>query len=235
MDLKKFDQQYFQQYLKKKEKYFDTIEGAMDKRIKAFGESDKGVQNGLLLLAQNRKEYLYASISAQKKIIDIKNIFKTVVESSEMVWDDGESYVDLLWIVSIGILLDVDSAQLLKIKSMIKKQKVHDRLVDFLIKSKDKAWPVSSNYFMNRPYSFWNQIIYSNGNNGLTALVKSYLQNEWYSAHKDLYWYDLHNSKNNTYFGYWSFESGAIVKILGINDSELKDTSYYPYYLVHYC
>ena len=30
-------------------------------------------------------------------------------------------------------------------------------------------------------------------------------------------------------FGYWSFESGALVKILGLDDSSLKEVQYYPY------
>ncbi|KXY58127.1 hypothetical protein AT278_02010 [Bacillus cereus] len=48
--------------------------------------------------------------------------------------------------------------------------------------------------------------------------------------------YDAHENKNKNdiYSGYWSFESGAIVKILKLDDSNLKDTSYYPYDMVHY-
>ncbi|WP_373843810.1 PoNe immunity protein domain-containing protein, partial [Bacteroides heparinolyticus] len=34
--------------------------------------------------------------------------------------------------------------------------------------------------------------------------------------------------------GYWSFESGALVKILGLDDSDWQDLSYYPYDMVHY-
>ncbi|MDD7379168.1 MAG: DUF1911 domain-containing protein [Lachnospiraceae bacterium] len=36
------------------------------------------------------------------------------------------------------------------------------------------------------------------------------------------------------YYGYWSFEAGAIAKILNLDDSSLKDVPYYPYDLVHY-
>lgn len=35
-------------------------------------------------------------------------------------------------------------------------------------------------------------------------------------------------------FGYWSFESGALVKILGLDDSSLKEVQYYPYDMVHW-
>jgi hypothetical protein len=47
-------------------------------------------------------------------------------------------------------------------------------------------------------------------------------------------WYNSHKSKNDTYCGYWAFETGALVKILGLNDEELKDVPYYPYDLAHH-
>ena len=45
---------------------------------------------------------------------------------------------------------------------------------------------------------------------------------------------DSHKSSENVYYGYWSFEAGAIAKILNLDDSSLKDVPYYPYDLVHY-
>ena len=41
-------------------------------------------------------------------------------------------------------------------------------------------------------------------------------------------------AKEKLYYGYWSFEAGAIAKILNLDDSNLKDVPYYPYDLVHY-
>ena len=46
--------------------------------------------------------------------------------------------------------------------------------------------------------------------------------------------YEAHKSSQNIYYGYWSFEAGAIAKILNLDDSNLKDVPYYPYDLVHY-
>ena len=37
-----------------------------------------------------------------------------------------------------------------------------------------------------------------------------------------------------TYYGYWSNETAAAVKILGIDDSCLKNQQYYPYDLAHF-
>lgn len=64
--------------------------------------------------------------------------------------------------------------------------------------------------------------------------MRDYLANEWYQGQNDTGWYDAHKSKEDIFSGYWSFVSGAIVKILELDDSSLKDTPYYPYDMVHY-
>jgi hypothetical protein len=61
-----------------------------------------------------------------------------------------------------------------------------------------------------------------------------YLKNKWYHGHRDTAWYNRHKRKNSTYDGYWSFESGAIAKIMGLDDSGWEDLKYYPYDMVHY-
>ncbi len=40
--------------------------------------------------------------------------------------------------------------------------------------------------------------------------------------------------KEPGYVGYWSFETAAIVKILGLDDTSLKGNNHYPYDLAHY-
>lgn len=51
----------------------------------------------------------------------------------------------------------------------------------------------------------------------------------WYDKHSDAYWYNSHESKNNTYCGYWCFEIAALAQILGIDDTVLRENPYYPY------
>lgn len=69
-----------------------------------------------------------------------------------------------------------------------------------------------------------------------TRKVKKMLEKaeikDWYN--EDCGCYETHKSKQNIYYGYWSFEAGAIAKILNLDDSRLKDVPYYPYDLVHY-
>lgn len=67
-----------------------------------------------------------------------------------------------------------------------------------------------------------------------SKLMEKYLIEEWYAGHKDMGGYDCHKHHEKLYFGYWIFESGAIVKILELDDSILKNVPYYPYDMVHF-
>ncbi|MGH0796961.1 PoNe immunity protein domain-containing protein [Bacillus mycoides] len=78
--------------------------------------------------------------------------------------------------------------------------------------------------FNNPNKSIYYVINPSNTSEAL-SMLKKYLEYEWYETHK---------SEHVTYSGYWSFEIGVIAKSLKIDDSILKDTSYYPYDMVQY-
>ena len=58
------------------------------------------------------------------------------------------------------------------------------------------------------------------------------MEKEWFKGHYDYEWKNAH--KEPGYVGYWSFETAAIVKILGLDDTSLKDNNHYPYDLAHY-
>lgn len=51
------------------------------------GDRDKGVQNGLLMLAVNYKSYLIALYSAGEKIEDIKSKYERAIQVAEQIWD----------------------------------------------------------------------------------------------------------------------------------------------------
>src|SRR5699024_11761468 len=51
-------------------------------------------------------------------------------------------------------------------------------------------------------------------------------------GHYDYEWKNAHEEPG--YVGFWSFESAALAKILGLDDTSLKDNNHYPYDLDHY-
>jgi hypothetical protein len=225
------DEVYFRNFIEE-EDIIETILDTMKDREKVVGDSDKGIQNGLLMLAVNYKNYLIALYSAGERIDNIKSKYEMAIQVAEQIWDDDNSYVDLLWFIFLGVLLDIKEETVEKLKSMIIKHKIKDKLINYLMNSLDKTWTLSGTYFMKEPYLFWEDALENSNKDEIIPKIKDYLVNKWYDAHKDMSWYNSH--KKGDYFGYWSFESAAIVNALGLNDTCLKGVKYYPYDLVHY-
>jgi len=55
---------------------------------------------------------------------------------------------------------------------------------------------------------------------------------KWYQGSRDEGWYDLHKRNIDNYYGYWSFESGALCKLKGLDYRKLESVQYFPYDLV---
>ena len=103
-----------------------------------------------------------------------------------------------------------------------------------LIKNIDSSWINSGTEFEYPEVYDCLKVILNNEESEDCRLLKEYLQEKWYDIHKECAWYDSHKSSKNIYCGYWSFEAGAIAKILKLDDNSLGNVSYYPYELVHY-
>ena len=113
---------------------------------------------------------------------------------------------------------------------MFKKSKINDWLYNFLLDSLDgEQIEVSKEMLFPNSFTTLQRVVYEENK---IELLKKYLNNDWYN--EDCGCYEAHKSKQNIYYGYWSFEAGAIAKILKINDTQLRDTQYYPYDMVHY-
>ncbi len=189
-----------------------------------------------------QKAVMFASYSIGKEINDVRKEYILLVDT--LSWAKGNchngKYVEIIWLLSIGIMLNIEDEHFNKLLHLVEQYNPNDYLIDFLINYRFPSWErKATKFFWNRPYSFLEQIIVS-AQSGKTLQAKEklleYLKKKWYKGHNDKAWYNNHtgDSSNNPHDGYWSFESGALVKILGLDDSDWQDLPYYPYDMVHY-
>ena len=148
------------------------------------------------------------------------------------------AYDEMLWMLSLGYLLDIDDAEFRKLVDVIDRDGVRDNLFEFIIsaKLKDRA-PISEEsyreYFgVPEVFATLRKAIAETDKQQAATLVKQFITKEWYTNHKDAGWHNSHKNKHNAYFGYWSFETAAVVKIMGLDDSPFRDCQYYPKDLV---
>lgn len=149
------------------------------------------------------------------------------------------AYDEMLWMLSLGYLLDIPTEDFKKLVEVIDRDGVKDYLFEFIIsaKLKDRKPITEESYreFFGVPVVFekLRQVIIETDKAKAEKLVKEFVTKDWYKNHKDAGWYNSHKSKHDTYFGYWSFETAAVVKIMGLDDSSFIECQYYPKDLVH--
>lgn len=146
-------------------------------------------------------------------------------------------YIELIRILSLATLLKIESSNsnLKILENKIKDAGLNDYLVNYLITFIDSDWELNSNdFYLKGIYEPLKDIVNENDKHMSKNMLKDYLENQWYKLHSECAWYNSHNSKQGTYYGYWAYEAGAIAKILQLEDKELREQQYYPYDLVHF-
>ena len=217
-------------------KYFNTFINEDLARVKKF--SDK-LENGEVkedrILPVKSKVHdlklgiMIAGYSKGDELTLLEEEYLDLLAEWEEVWEP-EYYNKNLKMISLGILFQVDRAFVKKVKNMLKKSNINDWLYNFLLDSLDgEQIEVSKERLFPNTFTTLQRVVYEENK---IELLKKYLNNDWYN--EDCGCYEAHKSKQNIYYGYWSFEAGAIAKILKINDTQLRDTQYYPYDMVHY-
>lgn len=219
-------QTYIQNTIERKKKYIE--------KINALDNPEQGFFNSRVTLDLFSRNILIAKYSAGERINDILFDFEESLRYFSLAYNSTSFYVQLLWTTSIAIMVYPEGLK--KIIEIVKKDDPNDFLIDFML-NKTTDWDKQNDEIrFPVPYASIVEVIkiaFTDKQKAVNRL-KQYLEKEWYTGHSDMGWYDNHKSKHNTYSGYWSFESGAIVKILNLEDKTLKDCPYYPYDMVHF-
>jgi hypothetical protein len=187
---------------------------------------------------------IIARYSIGQNINLIRNDFPGVIDQMTQVWRDTgrtpqddihfDTYVLMLWMLSLGVLLEIEDDYFEKIVSVLRRSNRIDYLFEFLIAAKIKTAVIPNKLSYEKQYRTLMIVSKEPDKKEAVEKLKIFLDKEWYPAMNLTYWYDDHKSKHDTFFGYWSFESAAVAKIRGFNDDILENQQYYPYDLVHW-
>jgi hypothetical protein len=172
---------------------------------------------------------MIARYSRGDEVSILEEEYLKLLSDWEEVWEP-EYYNKNLKMISLAVLFNIDTVRAKKIKDMLEKSNIQDWLLYYLLHSLNSEIKVENkNLIFPNDFTTLQKVVFEEGK---IELLKRYLTKEWYN--EDCGCYEAHKSKQNIYYGYWSFEAGAIAKILGLDDSQLKGIQYYPYDLVHY-
>lgn len=198
--------------------------------------SEERIANQFIDLFMDSYRILISKYSAGFAISDLYADYVQTVRFMEKMWDPQSDYVEMVWMISIGIMIEVDENTFDVLVDILERNEAYDYLTDFLINYKRQAHKIVRTKFkFDKPYKAILEIVSLSQTDKSKAVLrlKNYLEKEWYSGHRDKGWHNDHKVEG-IHFGYWSFESGALVKILQLDDSSLKELQYYPYDMVHW-
>lgn len=228
------DENYFKVLIEKEKSNIAVFENVLKRATNEKGESDRGVRNGYSILIGSYQKMINLLYSRGEDIKTIEEWYKKLLYYYSKIWDRKYGYIELIKVLSLAVLFEVDKVEILELENRIISEKFDDYLVNVLINKIDFNWANCGTEFeFPGIYDTLKEIL-NNEKSTACDLIKEYLQDKWYDIHKECSWYNSHVSSKNIYCGYWSFEAGAIARILKIEDSSLKNVSYYPFDLVHY-
>ena len=147
------------------------------------------------------------------------------------------NYDSMLWMLSLGYLLDVPIEQFEKLVEVIDKDQVKDKLFEFIISAKIPNRPKLEEESYKYGWKLFGKLREATETEDKAKaelLIKTFLEKDWYKEHKNAGWYENHKGKHDTYSGYWCFESAAVTCIMGLDDISYRDQQYYPKDLVDY-
>ena len=186
----------------------------------------------LATILSYQRDILLATYSIGDSLSAFKEEYIIYVSSLIPIWRKEWGYEQMLWALSIGILLNIDEETFDQLVALVKKDDPEDYLIDYLIQSCHPEWTIRINYNFPRPYGFTRKIIEEENSEQALKLLKEFVTKKWYQGSSDTAWYDVHKQNIKNHVGYWSFESGALCKIKGLDYKELEGVPYFPYDLV---
>lgn len=180
-------------------------------------------------------ENIIAKYSLGENIDTMEADFENAINSLENIGEREVGYLNLLWMISLGILLETDKTNITRLSKLVEKENIEDFVIDYLLCASDIGWmKITNTYYKENPYAKVKEIIELSLKDKTEASkrMQLYMEKEWFKGHYDYEWKNAH--KEHGYVGFWSFETAAIAKILGLDDASLQKNNHYPYDLAHY-
>lgn len=175
---------------------------------------------------------------------EIKNTYLEALDYMEKGWQKTDEefegnysvddYWDVLSMLSLGYILNIEQEKLDKLVALRNVVKSRDFLLDTLCNAiQSKPLPAQKEVLYGNKYDSLWEVLQAPTKEEATKLLHKYVKSDWYKKTQANSWHGRHNSTSDSYNGYWSFESAALVKLLNIDDSSFKGLKYYPYDLLH--
>ncbi|XKK30031.1 DUF1910 domain-containing protein [Bacillus sp. AC79A.1] len=142
------NEDYFEDYLNRQnnriEKYKELAMKVKNERPNDLG-SIKRAYGYIESICIDKFNCLY---SMGRPMEVLRDFYPEIIEAMKKGWSGKYRYIDLLWVLSIGIMLDVSKDYIIELEKLVEKEKLNDYLIDFLFSYKDENWEGNTTEFI---------------------------------------------------------------------------------------
>ncbi len=226
------DRQYFEEYMEEESRLLAQVQSSLRQGKVAPQQiplvESRAIAHQLCILT--------ARYNLGEDIGEIRREYCPLLAKAASYDHPGVSQVTVIDTVALAVLFEPDEEEWATISKMAQECGRKDWLVGFLLSYHDHNEEYKDRkIFMKRPYELLRNIIEESPQK--TEDLRGYMK-KWYRAMGFAPWHDIHKRqvgrKDKFYNGYWCNEAAAVVKLLELDDSGLKDEPYYPYDLAHF-
>ena len=228
-------------------RYYDnSVKEGIEEVVQLEEDLKKGIQrytapteeilgNWLRGLCQDSRKLFMAEYTYGKDCKEIEEHYRKAYKYALQVGYDNFGYVNMLHYITAGILFEIPKEEMQKLVDLIDDAKVDDLLFDYFVNAYGLERKFKSTKLQQKKTYFRVLEIVETAKTDKKAaskILEIYIEKEWLKGHAAYGWTTFHMKPS--YCGLWSFESGALAKILKLDDESIKDNNHYPYDLVHY-
>ncbi|HDR6300728.1 hypothetical protein COD90_16120 [Bacillus cereus] len=228
--------EYNKEFIQENKEDIKSLEENEKNGIQRYSKDNNSIIEGTYLSSFNYElEDIIAKYSLGEAIHTIEGDFDNALIDLGHIGEREVGYLNLIWMISLGILLETEKKNLVSLAKLVEKENMNDAVIDFLLCASDIGYTNMTNrYYKENPYAKTREMIElaQTDKKEASKRLQTYMEKEWFKGHYDYEWKNAH--KEPGYVGYWSFETAALVKILELDDTSLKDNNHYPYDLAHY-
>lgn len=240
------DKNYYDRFLRTKE---GLIEQSLD-RINSNSIPNDNISNVWHRIFFKKFECLIAKYGRGDNLDELRSELDKLFNHIEAEWQNDavkfkmgrpqkvldqywlNSYCYMVWLISLSILLGISKERITQITNLIESANIKDELILYLLSS------LNGKGYENQhvvKYALFKNLMKPGIEQIDSQILKKYL-GSWHKNTKLFTWHNYINSVNDKeyYFGYWSFESAAIVVLKNLNDGAFNEHPNYPNELVEY-
>ncbi len=224
----------------KDEQYFGAVlsrlEATLDLKRAELRAKERPYYMEYYAMADGLESYIKLGYSFGWPVRSLVAAAHEMLEDYTLSIEQGDDYSDgggliyagLLNMIAIGVLLDTTSA-LQHLASKLAEVGFKDYLVSYLLRYAQPGYEVPEGLIWSEDACCvrLREITLSEKGQA-AALLLDYLGNMYYTRDNLEDDYGAHKRPGNAYLGYWSFESAAIAKIMELDDTDLKQSKFYP-------